>query len=291
MAENIISLMFPEYKDKSNPVTSEDWTTDDLYDDKTLGEQIKEVAAMVDFFSDEDCQIEFDSKNVTAYLYPTYSLPEIYPSRERQMRFALKGTEDWRRYRVSSETEEYNIYHNIVKDETRTEIASRLKSLATDSFIIATNIPGMLNKNWELKQDGGSFAVESVSMHIPDVFDWLSKHHKPLREYEWNKKHGENGKGADPGNKGDEVSVLLCSIDHAKELLPKAIGEPMYDFLYCFDAEHNKYMEFPAGCKHRNLQADAKTRKYHSYHIDDERQIPKRVLAKISILKDQSKQI
>ena len=289
MANNIIALIFPEYNDKSNPTTSSDLTTDILYDDKTFGEQIKEAGILVDFFKDEVCQMVYDSKNVNAYLYPVNSLPECYPSRARQLRTALNGAKDWRKNRISSETEEYNIHYNTVKDEIRTEIASRKKSSANDSLIIATNIFGKNCKSWELKKDDKSFTVESIPMLIPDLFGWLSKHHKPLRKYEWNEKHGENGKGAHSDNNGDEVSVLLCSKEHAAELLKIAIGEPNYDMLHCYDSEYDKYMEYKAGCKFANLQPDAKERTYHSYHINDESGIPKRVVFKIKLLKKLSK--
>ena len=121
-------------------------------------------------------------------------------------------------------------------------------------------------------------------MSISHVFEWLSNHHKPLRVYDWHEKHGENGIGAHKGNKGDEVSLLLCSISHAEELLPRAIGEPMYDTLYCFDTEHDKYMEFQAGCKYAHLQPDSIERPYHSYHINDSSRVPKRVAYKIKTL-------
>lgn len=285
MAENKIVLMFPEYNDKSNPGTSNDWTTDELYDDKALGEQIKEVNALKDFFWDEECQIEFDSKNVHAYLFVVDTLPEYYPSRTKQMITALKGLKDWRRYRVSSETEAFNLHHKTIKDEIRTEIASRKKSSPQNSFIIATNRFGKVCKCWELKKGDESFTVKSVPMFIPDVFDWLSKHQKPQRVYEWNEKHGEYGKGAHKDNKGDVVSVLLCSREHAAELLPIAIGEPNYDFLHCYDPEYNQYMEYKAGCKYANLQPDARERTYHSYHVNDESRVPKRVAYKINLLR------
>lgn len=289
MATNIIALIFPEYNDKGNPTTSGDWVTNKLYDDKAFGEQIKETGILVDFFKDEVCQMVYDSKNVNAYLYPVNSLPECYPSRARQLRTALNGAKDWRKNRISSETEEYNIHYNTVKDEIRTEIASRKKSSANDSLIIATNIFGKNCKSWELKKDDKTFTVKSVPMTILDMFGWLSKHHKPQRKYDWNEKHGEYGKGAHKDNKGEEVSVLLCSREHAAELLPIAIGEPMYDMLHCYDPEHNKYMEYKAGCKFVNLHSDAKERTYHSYHINDEGNVPQRVANKIKLLQKHSK--
>ena len=160
---------------------------------------------------------------------------------------------------------------------------------ANDSLIIATNIFGKDCKNWELKKDDKTFTVESVPMFIPDIFGWLSKHHKPLRKYEWNEKHGVNGKGAHRDNNGDEVSVLLCSKEHAAELLQIAIGEPNYDMLHCYDSEYDKYMEYKAGCKFANLQSDAKERTYHSYHINDEGNVPQRVANKIKLLQKHSK--
>ena len=286
MAQNIIALIYPEYNDKGNPTTSSDWATDELYDDKTLGEQIKETGILVDFFKDEACQMFYDSKNVNACLYPVNFLPEFYPSRARQLRIALNEAKDWRKHRVSSGTEEYNIHYSTVKDEIRTEIASRQKSSANDSFIIATNRFCKECKSWELKKGDESFPVETVPMSIPEVFGWLSKHHKPLRKYEWNEKHGECGKGAHKDNKGEKVSVLLCSREHAAELLPIAIGEPMYDMLHCYDPKHNKYMEYKAGCKFLNLPSKTMERTYHSYHIHDESGIPKRVVYKITLLKN-----
>ena len=52
MAKNMIALMFPEYNDVGNPVTSKDWTTDEFYNDRTLGIHIKETDNFVDFFMD-----------------------------------------------------------------------------------------------------------------------------------------------------------------------------------------------------------------------------------------------
>ena len=284
MANNIIALIFPEYEDKGNPTTSGDWVTNKLYDDKAFGEQIKETGILVDFFKDEVCQMVYDSKNVNAYLYPVNSLPECYPSRARQLRTALNGAKDWRKNRISSETEEYNIHYNTVKDEIRTEIASRIESTPVNSYLIATNVFGDKGKTWDLKTKTSTIPVVSLPMSISHVFEWLSNHHKPLRVYEWNEKHGENGKGAHPDNKGEEVSVLESSREHAGELLPKAIGLPNYDTLYCYDVIFNKYMEYKAGCKFERLPENAVERKYHSFHINDENRVPKRVANKIQIL-------
>lgn len=286
MAENIIALMFPEYNDTGNPVTSKDWTTDELYDDKTFGLQIKETGIFVDFFNDEECSMIYDSMNINAYLYAVNILSECYPSRVRQLRSIFKQyrLKDWRRNRVSSETEEYSIHDETVKNEIRTEIASRTESTSADSFLITTNVFGNKGKIWELKNKVSTIRVDSLPMSISHVFEWLSNHHKPQRVYEWNEKHGENGKGAHPDNKGEEVSVLESSREHAGELLPKAIGLPNYDTLYCYDVIFNKYMEYKAGCRFERLPENVVERKYHSFHINDEDRVPKRVANKIQNL-------
>ena len=286
MAKNIIALMFPEYNDVGNPVTSKDWTTDEFYNDRTLGIHIKETDNFVDYFMDEECCLVYDSKNVQAFLYIAYTLPNCYPSRAAQLRSIFKhyGLKDWRRNRVSSEKKNYIIHYKTIIDDIRTEIASRQENSPADSFLIATNVFGKNGKTWELKTENSSFSVESLPMFIPTVFDWLSKHHKPPRVYEWNEKHGENGKGAHPDNKGEEVSVLDSSREHAGKLLPKAIGLPNYDTLYCYDDMFNKYMEYKAGCKFERLPENAVERKYHSFHINDDNRVPKRVAYKIKTL-------
>lgn len=291
MAKNIIALMFPEYNDTGNLVTSKDWVIDELYDDKTFGVQIKETGMFVDFFNDEECSMIYDSMNLNAYLYAVNVLPECYPSRVRQLRSIFKqfGLKDWRKNRVSSETEEYSIHNEIVKNEIRTEIASRIESIAANSFLIATNVFGDKGKTWELKAKDSTFPVVSLPMSISHVFEWLSNHHKPLRVYEWNEKHGENGRGAHPDNKGKIISVLESSREHAEELLLKAIGLPNYDTLYCYDVIFNKYMEYKAGCKFDRLPENTIERKYHSFHINDENRVPKRVAYKIKTLQKLSK--
>ena len=284
MAKNIIALMFPEYNDTGNLVTSKDWVVDELYDDKTFGVQIKETGMFVDFFNDEECNMIYDSMNLNAYLYAVNVLPECYPSRVRQLRSVLKGMEDWRKHRYSSESTEYSIRDETVKNEIRTEIATRIESTPANSYLIATNVFGDKVKTWDLKTKASTVPVVSLPMSISHVFEWLSNHHKPLRVYEWNEKHGEYGKGAHPENKGEEVSVLESSREHAGELLPKAIGLPNYDTLYCYDDRFNKYMEYKAGCKFERLPENAAERKYHSFHINDEDRVPKRVANKIQIL-------
>ncbi len=210
-------------------------------------------------------------------------LPECYPSRERELRFALKNLENWRKNRESSENDEYNLNYSSIKDEMRVEIATRMSNNPNDSFLLTVHIPNYVVKEWQLSKGQNTYCIESRPLSIKEVFEWMSSHHHPQRSYNWNPKHGENGKGAHPTNNGDEVSVLLCSREHAAEIIHKAVGEPMYDTLYCYDTDFGKYMEFKADCKYEHLQ-DRTKRNYHSYHLSEESAIPHRIKKKLDIL-------
>lgn len=285
MANSYIALIFPEYGDVNNVITSQDWKRDDLPDDNTFGAYIKQLASFIDFYEDEECFLMYDAENVLAFTYAIRVLPECYPGRERDLRMVLKNLENWRANRESSKNDEYNLNDSRIKDEMRVEIATRMNNNPNDSFLLAVHIPYYAAKNWQLTKGQDTYCIESLPLSIKDVFAWMSSHHHPQRAYNWNPKHGENGIGAHPSNNGNAVSILLCSREHAAEIIHKAIGEPMYDTLYCFDTEYRKYMEFKAECKYDHLPNTETIRKYHSYHIDNDRSIPNKVKRKLEILK------
>lgn len=280
--KNFIALIFPEYDDPNNGSTSLIWKNDELLNDDQLGELLKELYTFVDFFKDEECELLFDSLNADAFTFPLKTLPSCYPARERQFRLALKGLNDWRRNRVSHANEIYLGDFESISDEIRSEIAARMILNQDESYLIAVQIPGYSNKNWTIKKESKKAVVCSLPMIIKDAFDWLSINRFPKRVYNWNPKHGEFGKGANPDNKGDKVSVLLCSRDHAREILPYAVGLKNQDFLFYFDSEYGKYMEFKADCKSEHISDDVSIRSYHSYHCDDD--IPKGILKKLNML-------
>lgn len=284
MGKNFIAIILPEYDDSKNSNTSVDWSSQVTFDDKTVGEHIKNISSFVRFFEKEECDMVYDSQNIKAYLFPIRTLPECYPSRERQLMFSLKGLADWRKQRESKPEEEYLLNCIKIKDEIRTEFAHRKENNTTDSFAVTFMSNEFKNTVWRLEKNGVSQEIEGFILSILDVFNWLSTHHKPERCYNWNPKHGEFGKGSHSDNKGDDVSSLLCSREQAANLLHKAIGEPNWDTLYCYDDEIDKYMEYKAECKFEKLPQNVTQREYHSYHID-KKQIPKPVLEKIELLK------
>lgn len=287
MGKNFVAIILPEYVDSGNQnITSADWSSQVMFVDKTINEHIKNISTFVSFFENEGCEVVYDSKNIKAYLFPIRTLPECYPSRERLLMISLKRLADWRNQRESDPKEEYLLNSVSIKDEIRTEFAHRKGNNTSDSFVVTFMSDGFKNTVWELTKNGNLQKIEGVPMSVLDVFNWLSKHHKPERIYNWNQKHGENGKGAHPDNKGEKVSLLECSREHAADLLHKAIGEPNWDTLYCYDDEVSKYMEYKAECKFEKLTQNATQRSYHSFHIDETQKIPESVLRKIETLKD-----
>lgn len=284
MAKSFIAVLLPEYDDSGNISTSFDWKLTELPDEISLNNLIKGIVSFVDFYKDEECKLIYDSKNIEAFAFVLKALPECYPNSERALRLCLKNIENWRKNSVSSEDDIYVLNRAEIKDEIRTEIASRMEKYSDDEYLVTIYHPDFKTKKWSLKKDGKTYSIESLPMSIKAVFDWLSKHRHPQRVYNWNEKHGEFGKGAHPDNKGNLVSVLMGSREEAAEIMPQAIGIPYYDEIYCFDNKYKKYMEYKAECKYSNLQPHNDIRKYHSYHIDDDSQIPKRVKEKLSLI-------
>lgn len=282
MVKTFIVLIFPEYNDPTNCSTSLVWKRDELLEDFQLWERLKSLYSFVDFFKDEECELIYDSVNADAYSFPLRTLPTYYPARERQFRLALHGLKNWRKSRISGMHEEYVVNSSSIKNEIRSEIAARKILNQDESYLIVFHCPDYRGADWIVSKNKKQIVVKSLPSSIKDAFNWLSKNRFPKRRYNWNPKHGENGQGAHPDNNGDKVSVLLCSREHASELLPTAIGDKNHDFLYNFDLEHQKYMEFKAECKFEHLPSSVHERMYHSYHIEDD--IPKNIRKKLEML-------
>lgn len=289
MADNVIAIMLPEYDDAGNNFTSDDWKSQELIDDVEMAKRIKCLAEFVDFFSDENCHIIYDSQNVLAFTYVLRTMPECYPSREAQLRTALKGTVNWRYNRLSNANDEYYIGYVKLKDEIRCELAARWTKDPGSSHLIVAHLPDYKGKVWTISSAEIECDVHSCKLDPSDVFNWLSEHHKPERKYNWNPKHGEYGRRAHNMHGGKEVALLLCSREHADELLPKAIGLRGWDFLYNYDAAHGKYMEYKAECKQDHLDPTSSERRYHSYHLNSDITIPQRIIRKLKYLENQQR--
>ena len=125
--------------------------------------------------------------------------------------------------------------------------------------------PEMSKQSITIVEDEKAVQLEVISMNLYEMYRWISEHRVPQRIYEWNPKHGENGKGA-ISLQGEEVSPLLSSKEAAAELLPYAIGIKKDNKLYIFDDAFDCFEEFAQG-----------RGSYHSYHLQNEKNVPRSI--------------
>jgi len=134
------------------------------------------------------------------------------------------------------------------------------------------------NNPLEYSVNGKKTLLEKSSLAIKELARWFEQNRKPKRIFNLNPKHGENGKGAYSSNKGDKVSLLLCSREKAAMLLNKAIGENLEcRVLFFKDVDKDRYIEF------RSERANI----YHAFHLETEeaeRRIPMQIRKKIDKL-------
>lgn len=241
---------------------------------------IDNIVGMKSFFCYENFKGYYDSENLKAFKMPIDTLSDCYPKTSVLIRKAMVdwGT-DWRRRKTISDDDEVHYFSESIKNDTICEVAKRQLEDADSSFLVV-DCEAFVHKSdkREIDFNNTSLALCTCSLSESDLSEWFANNRKPARIFHLNPKHGENGKGAHSENKGDEVSVLLCSEDTARELLMRAIGEDREcRTLYYYDAENKSYIEFK--CEGGNT--------YHGFHIKDEQvkvRVPAKVIQKIEFL-------
>lgn len=116
-----------------------------------------------------------------------------------------------------------------------------------------TNPLNVLRSNINPPMNSSTKSLPFVSNRNQTV-NYYHTHRKP-RTYNWNPKHGENGKGMIP-NKGEIVSPLECSQVEAAAYLENAVGYRKTNELYNIDK--NKFMVWKCDSIEQNS--------FHSYH-------------------------
>lgn len=233
------------------------------------------------FFCYESFHGYYDSQNLKGFMMPIDMLEDCYPKTSLLLIKAIMywGT-DWRRSKTIDENDEVRYLGETIQDETMCEVAKR-QIFNVDSRYLIVDCDAFDHKLDERKIEfnGRTLVLSTCTMSECDLFVWFSNNRKPARIFHLNPKHGENGKGAHPENKGDEVSVLLCSEDSARELLSKAIGKDMKcSTLYYYDEENERFIEFK--CEMGNV--------YHGFHISKDQvngRVPNDVIKKIEFLR------
>jgi len=242
-------------------------------------EVIESIDGICRFIANENYKGYYDADNVSAFLYPVEAMEECYPNIKTRMRMVMsKWGENWRTQKVQKDTESY-LYHGLpIKDDTLCEMAER-KSVSTDgSVFLLVNQKAFSDsvKTIQVKRNQTELEFDVSKADFKSVSEWYETNRKPQRIFSLNPKHGENGKGAHPANKGDKVSVLMCSKEDAKNMLLKAIGAEDLRVLYFFDQIHNRYIEFKRESENT----------YHGFHLDaiDEKRVPEDIKMMINKL-------
>lgn len=232
---------------------------------------IENVYEICKFIENENYEGYYDADNVSAFLYPVDAMEECYPNIKTRMRMAMsKWGVNWRTQKVQQDTENYMYYCMPIKDDTLCEMTER-KFVSTDGstfLLINYDAFSCASETITIKRNQDEVELEVRNADIKTISKWYETNRKPQRKFNLNPKHGENGKGAHPANKGEKVSVLMCSRGEAKNMLLKAIGSDPR-ILYFFDKKHNQYIEFK--CKNKNT--------YHGFHLDeiDEKRVPEEI--------------
>lgn len=276
MEHSELFLLLPRYEDvEGQPVYIR---TKGLMSKDEILNVIKNIDKIHQFIENENYKGYYDADNVSSFLYPVETLEDCYPNIKGLMRIVIRQWgENWRTQKVQKDTESYMFDDLPIKDDTLCEMAER-KAVATDgSVFLLVNQDAFSDivKTIRVKRNQTEWKLEVRKADFKSILNWYETNRKPQRIFNLNPKHGENGKGAHPANKGEKVSVLMCSKEEAKDMLLKAIGEDE-KVLYFYDHVHNQYIEFK--------RESANT--YHGFHLDvmDETRVPKEIKTMISEL-------
>lgn len=265
MAKSEIFIVFPVCKD-----TSESYYSD----------CINVVESISKIFSIENYDGYYDSENIKDFLPPTGILGDCYPNiitRFRKLMFSWG--ENWRKESEQEPGDLFFYYYAPINDNTFCEVTKRMSINKENSFLIINYDAFRCESGViETKYNDNGYSIDVVAPQIKEIAQWFSKNRQPKRIYNWNPKHGENGRGAFPSNKGDKVSILMCSKDDVPDMLNMAFGEDS-KVLYYYDCKHKKYIEFRQEQKQGDLV-------YHAFHLDctDENRIPKDIKSVIDRL-------
>lgn len=269
MGHSELFLLLPRYKE----VTGQPGyiSSIDIMPEAEIKRVIKTLDEICLYIENENCEGYYDAENVTAFLYPIEVAEDCYPNVITRMRMIMnKWGENWRTQKEQKDTESYMYFCLPIKDDTLCEITERkIVSEDNNSFLLvnlnafpcASDIICVKRGQTEIRLDVRMADVRGISL-------WFATNRKPQRGFNPNPKHGENGKGAHPSNKGNKVSILMCSKEEAEQMLHKAVGTDLRT-LYYFDRKYNQYIEFKCECENT----------YHAFHLDaeDEKRVPEPV--------------
>lgn len=251
---------------------------------------INDLKNVIWIYDIEDYKIMYDINNIKSFLdfFEIEGKKEVYGMTTR-MRLLLKDgrfKQCISQYKIVEDNEKVN-----VKGEEQTiwnvfcEIA-KLKEGNHDYPIAILNKQIFDMQNEKVINLTNNGQVDAISVlpieNINTITDWFAENRIPIRLYEWNPKHGENGKGQHTALKQrDFVSVLRSDRNYPKTLVGKAYGQNKYanqdpkNNLYIYDPDSGAFLRFVPG--------GARPNTYHAFHISNE-DVPNEIKKKYKII-------
>lgn len=259
-----IFMLFPVYEDieSSHYINKIGVISNDEYND-----YLSKIKNIIDVFKIENYNGFYDSLNLEAFLSPVLILEDYYPNIITTFRRLMSNWgEDWRNSSVQEEHDEFYYYSIPINNDSFCEIAKRkYNDIKGGILIINHNAFSCSENTIKIKYKDNILFIDSVEAEIKEIAQWFSSNRNPKRIYNWNPKHGENGKGAFVSANGDKVSVLMCSRENVPNMLNCAFGDNVKKLFY-YDNNCQQYIEFK-----RERESE-----YHAFHLDknDEKRIP-----------------
>lgn len=234
------------------------------------------VASLTDtelFFDYEDYETFYDGEDLSAII-KLLDNNDDYLGLSALLLDAVKNCENWRDD-VRQGDETYKYKGKAITGDTLCEMAARYNADDSSTYCILNK--GEFSANADeivVSMYDKTFRFSCLEMNVREMAEWLEINRRPKRQYHWNKKHGENGLGAQSQQKGNPVSILYCSREEASEMLHKAVGVSGDRRLFWLDNKHHRYMVFMCeiGCC------------YHSFHVEDSGEVPLEAREKIARL-------
>lgn len=215
------------------------------------------------YFCYENYECYYDSMNLNAFMIPIESLIDCYPKASTLFRRRINNWgSDWRRSKSFTDQDKCKFLGLEIVDDTLCEMANRkLESPECTYLLVEDEAMVQQTDKCRLLFKGETVEIDNSKLEIKPLARWFEHNRRPIRKFHLNPKHGENGKGAHPANKGDKVSVLLCSEEEAAIMLNKAVGESMDSkTLFFWDSDKDKYIEFKCEVN----------QEFHGFHLDEE---------------------
>ncbi|MCD8210382.1 MAG: hypothetical protein LUC37_02430 [Prevotella sp.] len=271
MSKSELFLLLPKRKD----VTSQPFYIRDREDGpNTLRNIAKSITEVTLFVEIESQARYYDEENIKAFL-DVSKTDEDYPMLENHIfqDAMVKWGENWRKNPKQVSQKNYTYYTSPIENDTLCEMTERI-ILAKDNTYLLINCNAIKCNKGSISTncDGKEYEIEVRDLEIRDVANWFENNRRPKRNFKLNPKHGEYGKGATPTNKGEKVSVLMCSRQQAAKMLAKAVGEDSRA-LYFYDDKYGQYIEFRLENKGSCT--------FHAFHLDEEdaNRVPEKVKA------------